>query len=107
MRPCGLALTARNGPFPRLQSAMGRFIRNLAIAVVISGLSTAVIIACWRIIGGGELPLHGWIALSLGVLGTVGLAWLLMGLAFKSSREGWDDQVDNSLDPGRDDADPY
>jgi len=55
--------------------------------------------------GGGDLPLHGWIALSLGVLGTVVLAWVLMGLAFKSSREGWDDRVDNTLDPGRDEAD--
>jgi hypothetical protein len=24
-----------------------------------------------------------------------------MALAFKSHREGWDDQVDNTLDPGR------
>ena len=32
-----------------------------------------------------------------------------MGLAFRSHREGWDDRVDNSLDPGRDapDDEPY
>lgn len=55
----------------------------------------------WTAIGGGEMPLHGWIALGLGISGTIGLSWLLMALAFKSDREGWDDEVDNSLDPGR------
>ncbi|HWQ86965.1 hypothetical protein [Brevundimonas sp.] len=82
-----------------------RLLRNLLIAVVISAAATGLICLFWKMIGGGELPLHGWIALSLGVLGTVALAWVLMGLAFKSNREGWDDRVDNSLDPGRDDAD--
>jgi hypothetical protein len=48
------------------------------------------------------MSVHGWIAMGLGVLGTVGLAWGLMSLAFRSNREGWDDQVDNRLDPGRD-----
>jgi hypothetical protein len=38
------------------------------------------------------------IALSLGVLGAVGLTWALMALAFKSSREGWDDRLS---DPDR------
>ncbi|MEJ6789159.1 hypothetical protein BrevBR_06370 [Brevundimonas sp. BR2-1] len=82
-----------------------RLLRNLLIAAVVSAAATGLIGLFWKAIGGGDLPLHGWIALSLGVLGTVVLAWVLMGLAFKSSREGWDDQVDNTLDPGRDDAD--
>ena len=55
------------------------------------------------VLRGAELTLHGWIALTLGVVGTVLLAWLLMALAFKSDREGWDDQVDNRMDPGRED----
>jgi len=46
------------------------------------------------------MSVHGWIALGLGVAGTVGLGWGLMALAFRSSREGWDDRVDNRLDPG-------
>jgi len=79
-----------------------RLPRNLLIAVLVSAAGTAMISLLWKAIGGGDLPLHGWIALSIGVLGSVILAWLLMGLAFKSSREGWDDGVDNSLDPGRD-----
>lgn len=61
----------------------------------------------WTAIGGGALPLHGWIAMGLGITGTVGLAWGLMALAFKSHHEGWDDRVDNRLDPGRDEPDPY
>lgn len=79
-----------------------RLIRNLFIAALVSAVATGLISLFWRMIGGGDLPLHGWIALSLGVLGTAALAWVLMGLAFKSNREGWDDRVDNSLDPGRD-----
>jgi hypothetical protein len=82
-----------------------RLLRNLLIAAVVSAAATGLISLFWKIIGGGDLPLHGWIALSLGVLGTVALAWVLMGLAFKSNREGWDDRVDNSLDPGRDETD--
>ena len=82
-----------------------RLVRNIAIAAAVSAASTGLISLFWKMIGGGDLPLHGWIALSLGVLGTVVLAWVLMGLAFKSSREGWDDQVDNTLDPGRDETD--
>ena len=82
-----------------------RLLRNLVIAALVSAAATGLISLFWKMTGGGDLPLHGWIALSLGVLGTVVLAWALMGLAFKSSREGWDDQVDNTLDPGRDETD--
>ena len=82
-----------------------RLLRNLLIAAFVSAAATGLISLFWKGIGGGDLPLHGWIALSLGVLGTVVLAWVLMGLAFKSSREGWDDQVDNTLDPGRAETD--
>lgn len=81
-----------------------RLLRNLLIAVVVSAAATGLISLFWKAIGGGDLPLHGWIALLLGVAGTVALAWVLMGLAFKSNREGWDDRVDNSLDPGRDET---
>ena len=80
-----------------------RLFLNLLIAVAIAAASTLGVSWFWRAIGGGPLPLHGWIALSLGILGTVVLAWVLMALAFKSDREGWDDRVDNTHDPGRDD----
>ena len=83
---------------------VGRLIRLSLITLLglgLSGLATWGLSLFWIAIGGGALPLHGWIAMGLGVTGTVGLTYGLMALAFKSHREGWDDQVDNRLDPGR------
>lgn len=77
------------------------------LALLLSGAATWGLGLFWTAIGGGALPLHGWIAMGLGITGTVGLAWGLMTLAFKSNREGWDERVDNRLDPGRDEPDPY
>jgi hypothetical protein len=85
--------------------ALLRFALNLFLALLVAAVATWGFAAVWAAIGGGDLSIHGWIALSLGVLGTVGLAWGLMTLAFKSDREGWDDRVDNTFDPGRDGAD--
>lgn len=76
----------------------------MAVAVALSAVFTLGLAACWRAIGGGEMSVHGWIAMGLGVLGTLGLAWLLMALAFKSDREGWDDRVEDGRDPGRDNS---
>ncbi len=84
-----------------------RIVRNVftvLFALALSALATWGLGLFWTAIGGGDLPLHGWIAMGLGILGTVGLTWGLMTLAFKSHHEGWDDRVDNTLDPGR--ADP-
>ncbi|CAL1689923.1 hypothetical protein MMB232_00042 [Brevundimonas subvibrioides] len=80
-----------------------RIVRICLVALLglaISAAATWGLNLFWLAIGGGALPLHGWIAMGLGVVGTVGLAYGLMALAFKSHREGWDDRVDNSLDPG-------
>ena len=90
---------------PRVEGRAGRFLLALGLAVVIAAVVTLGLAGYWRLIGGGPMSVHGWIAMGLGVLGTVGLAWLLMSLAFRSDREGWDDRVDNRLDPGREDAD--
>lgn len=87
----------------------GRIVRlllALLLAGLIAGGATALLALAWTAIGGAVLTMHGWIALSLGVVGTVLLAWVLMALAFKSDREGWDDRVDNRLDPGREDDQP-
>lgn len=84
-----------------------RFCVHALIALVLAGAATWGLGLFWVAIGGGDLPLHGWIAMALGVTGTVALSWVLMALAFKSHREGWDDQVDNSLDPGRDEPEVY
>ena len=88
-----------------MTSPLVRFLLNLLLALLVAAGSTWGLAAVWRAIGGGELGLHGWIAMSLGVFGTVGLAWLLMSLAFKSDREGWDERVDNTFDPARTDID--
>jgi len=78
-----------------------RLLFRILLALAVAAVATWGLGLFWVAIGGGELPIHGWIAMGLGVAGTVGLTWGLMALAFKSNREGWDDQVDNSLDPGR------
>lgn len=90
-----------------MPSHFQRFCIYALIALVLSAVATWGLGLFWVAIGGGGLPLHGWIAMGLGVAGTVGLTWGLMALAFKSNREGWDDQVDNSLDPGRDEPEVY
>lgn len=79
-----------------------RFLLLLCASLLIAAIATMGLGLFWIAIGGGAMSVHGWIAMGLGVLGTVGLAWALMSLAFRSHREGWDDQVDNRLDPGRD-----
>ncbi|QTC91055.1 hypothetical protein [Brevundimonas goettingensis] len=86
---------------PRPVSRLRRLLWSISLACVIAAVSTLGLAWVWRLIGGGALSLHGWIAMGLGILGTVALSWVLMSLAFRSDREGWDDRVDNSLDPGR------
>ena len=82
-----------------MSQGLVRFVRNLLIALGVAVAATLAINAAWNALGGADLTVHGWIALVLCISGTIGLAWGLMALAFKSSREGWDDRVDNSLDP--------
>ena len=72
---------------------------KLLVVIGVAAIATAVVSLAWTAIGGGPLGLHGLIALSLGVLGTVGLTWTLMALAFTSSREGWDDRPDDPDKP--------
>jgi cation transporter-like permease len=86
---------------PALAERIMRFALLLLLSFMVAGVSTWALGATWEAIGGGEMSVHGWIALALGILGTSGLAWGLMALAFLSHREGWDDRVNNSLDPGR------
>lgn len=85
-------------------SSLSRFLLRASLALGVSAAATWGLGLFWVAIGGGEMPIHGWIAMGLGVVGTVGLTWALMALAFKSDREGWDDQVDNSLDPALDES---
>ena len=76
-----------------------RLLSRLLLVIGVAAVATAAVSLAWTAIGGGALGVHGLIALSLGVLGTVGLTWALMALAFKSSREGWDDRPDDPDKP--------
>ena len=70
--------------------------RIFLIAVVVAVVSVVGISWAWTAIGGGPLPIHGLVALTLGVVGSIALAWVLMALAFRSDSEGWDDRADRS-----------
>ncbi len=85
--PVGPALTLR------------RLLLKLLLVIGVAAVVTAAVSVAWTAIGGGRLGTHGLIALSLGVTGTVGLTWGLMALAFKSSREGWDERPDDPDKP--------
>ncbi len=76
-----------------------RLLLKCLVVIGVAVIATVAVSFAWTAIGGGPLGLHGLIALSLGVLGTVGLTWALMALAFKSSREGWDDRPDDPDKP--------
>ena len=66
------------------------------VAVAITLASTVGLNLAWTAVEGEPLPVHGLVALSLGILGTVALAWGLMALAFRSDREGWDARADRT-----------
>jgi hypothetical protein len=85
----GPALTARRLLF-----------RLFLVAGVVAAATVGVSLA-WTAIGGGSLGMHGLIALSLGIGGTAALAWALMALAFRSSRDGWDERSANPVDPDK------
>lgn len=75
---------------------MARLLLKFLILLVVAAAATAAVVLAWTAIGGGPLPIHGLIALSLGLFGTAALAWLLMALAFRSDREGWDERADRT-----------
>ena len=69
------------------------------IFLIVAGVAVASVVGislAWTAIGGGPMPIHGLVALSLGIAGTIALALVLMALAFRSDREGWDERADRS-----------
>ncbi|WP_339873286.1 hypothetical protein [uncultured Brevundimonas sp.] len=67
----------------------------LTVAVVaLAAAGTVGTASVWTAIGGGPLSVHGWIAMAIGIGGSIALAWGLMTLAFRSDRDGWDAQAD-------------
>ena len=79
----------------------GRLLFKALLVIGVAAVAIAAIRLAWSAIGGGPLGVHGLIALSSGVLGTVALTWTLMALAFRSSREGWDERADRRDDPDK------
>lgn len=80
-------------------------LRTAVLAPAIAVISTVGLSFAWTAIGGGPMPIHGLVALSLGILGTVVLAWGLMALAFRSDRDGWDERADRTGSADLADAD--
>ena len=79
--------------------------RHAAALIVTLGLILAAAIVgavfLWLSIDGAGMTLHGYLALALGVLASLGLGVGLMALTFYSARAGYDDQVENEdRDPG-------
>jgi hypothetical protein len=79
-----------------------RFLLRLALFLAVTAASTWAVAAAWTAIGGEPVSIHGWIAMGLGVSCTIGLAWILMRLAFRSDREGWDAEANIPGDPADD-----
>jgi hypothetical protein len=64
-----------------------------AVGAVIVLALAAIGVYTWRSLGDVEMDASGYVALVLGVLGTVGLGGGLMALVFYSNRYGYDDEV--------------
>jgi len=80
---------------------MSPLLKRALWTVVIVALAAAGTIGTarvWIAIGGEPLTIHGWIAMAIGIGGTVVLAWVLMALAFRSDRDGWDARADSLPD---------
>jgi hypothetical protein len=65
------------------------------VAVLLGLLAAAAGVALWgwRQLADVEMGMHGWIALGLGVVATLGLGIGLMWLVYYSHRHGYDDEA--------------
>lgn len=75
----------------------GRALAWVAASLVLGAAATFVV---WAYLasgtiggGGGDMSVHGWIALGLAFFFTATLGGGLMWLAFYSSRKGYDDEA--------------
>lgn len=68
--------------------------------VILVGLLAGVVIVLFNSIPADKVPrisVHGWIAMGIGTIFSLGIGCGLMWLSFYSSRNGFDDRAD----PGR------
>jgi len=65
----------------------------IAVAVAVAAVvAVAVVIAIvWASFGDSGMSAAGWIAMTLGILATLGLGGGLMALVFISNRRGYDE----------------
>jgi protein-S-isoprenylcysteine O-methyltransferase Ste14 len=88
---------AKNAPQPDNQSiSKGTWL----LFAMLGALLVLSIAGFWLALTHGKIPtisVHGWIAMSIGILFSLGIGGGLMWLSFYSSRNGFDDRAD----PGR------
>jgi protein-S-isoprenylcysteine O-methyltransferase Ste14 len=86
-------------PVPNKGTAVSRASRSFQIAFAILGAVALVfVMGFWFTKISANLPqisMHGWIAMSLGVLFSLLIGCGLMWLSFYSSRNGFDDRADS------------
>jgi hypothetical protein len=63
----------------------------LTVLLSLLGFSIWGFVVAWRLAGDTHMGVHGWIAMTLAAVLTLGLGGGLMWLAFYSSRHGYDD----------------
>lgn len=62
------------------------------VLLALLGFAIWGLTVAWRLAGNTTMSVHGWIAMGLAAVLTLGLGGGLMWLAFYSSRRGYDDQ---------------
>lgn len=82
------------------KSQSGKSRQSLILIVIVLVVSAAGVgVYIWRSLRDVDIGVNGYIALSLGVVGTVALGAGLMALLFYSHSHGYDDQVGGSATP--------
>ncbi len=79
-------------PLEAARRAQSRRAMRMAAAIIVASL-VAIGLYTWFELGDATLSASGYIALVLGIIGTVGLGVGLMALVFYSHRYGYDDKI--------------
>ncbi len=66
---------------------------TVATLLALLAACTAVAVYLWTSMKGVEMSAHGWAAMIIGIIFTLGLGVGLMALVFISNKRGYDDEV--------------